>query len=733
MISYIPTSIFITKPIIQLQNTMFAKPISTTIKLPGHREITIETGKLAKQADGSVVVTMGDTMLLATAVFNEETDPSVDFLPLHVDYQEKFAAAGKIPGGFLKREGRLGDHEVLVSRLVDRVIRPIFPEHYHHETQVNVFLISADPEIMPEALAGLAASAALMVSPIPFHGPISEVRVARIDGKFVINPTQSSLEHADIDLMVGGSEENIIMVEGEMSEVQEADMVAAIQFAHEAIKIQCQAQKELAAAVGVVKFQLAPFHEPADQPIKEKIWKELYPQVYTIAQEGIPHKKKRSDAFKQLKKAYHDNLMRDQAVNTLHYEQWFYEMQKQAVRELALQEGQRIDGRRLDEIRPISSEVDYLPAAHGSALFTRGETQSLTTVTLGSKLDEQLIDRALLNGYNRFMLHYNFPSFSTGEIKVNRGPGRREIGHGNLAMRALKRVLPPDSQNPYTIRIVSDILESNGSSSMATVCAGTLALMDAGIPIKSPVSGIAMGLLMDEKTGKYVILSDILGDEDALGDMDFKVTGTEQGITACQMDIKIKGLTADLLQKALEQAKEGRMHILGEMNKTISQPRESYKKHAPSFSSMTIPKNMIGAVIGPSGKVVQEMQRETGVTIIIEEADGKGMVKFFGPNQEAVHLAEKKVRAIVAEPEVGTVYQATVKSIVPFGAFVEFMPGKEGLLHISEIKWERVENMDSVLELGEVIPVKLLEIDPKTGKCRLSRKALLPNPKASEA
>jgi polyribonucleotide nucleotidyltransferase len=713
---------------------MLTKPITTTINLPGHREIIIETGKLAKQADGSVVVRMGDTMLLATAVFNQEADPSVDFLPLHVDYQEKFAAAGKIPGGYLKREGKLGDHEILISRLIDRVIRPIFPEHYHHETQVNVFLISADPEIMPEALAGLAASAAIMVSPIPFDGPISEVRVARIDGKFVINPTQSALEKADMDLMVGGSEANIIMVEGEMSEVQEKDMVAAIQFAHEAIKIQCQAQKELAAAVGVSKFQLEPFHEPADQLIKEKIWKDLYHQVYAIAQQGIPNKRKRSETFGQLKKAYRDKLMQEQQeVNTAHYEQWFYEMEKEAVRQLALQEGRRIDGRKLNEIRPISSEIDYLPAAHGSALFTRGETQSLTTVTLGSKLDEQLIDRALLNGYNRFMLHYNFPSFSTGEIKVNRGPGRREIGHGNLAMRALKRVLPPDAENPYTIRIVSDILESNGSSSMATVCAGTLALMDAGIAIKSAVSGIAMGLLMDEKTGKYVILSDILGDEDALGDMDFKVTGTEHGITACQMDIKIKGLTPELLQKALEQAKEGRMHILAEMNKTISKPKSTHKQHAPRFSTMNIPKNMIGAVIGPGGKVVQELQKETGVTIIIEETDGKGVVKFFGPNQEAVQFAEKKVRDIVAEPEVGEVYQGIVKSIVPFGAFVEFMPGKEGLLHISEVKWERIENLEKVLELGEQVSVKLLEIDPKTGKYRLSRKALLPKPNGSEA
>lgn len=711
--------------------SMFAKHISKVINLPGHREIIIETGKLAKQADGSVVVRMGDTMLLATAVFNPEANPNADFLPLYVDYQEKFAAAGKIPGGFLKREGRLGDHEVLMSRLVDRVIRPIFPEHYNHETQVNVFLISADPEIMPEALAGLAASAALMVSPIPFNGPISEVRVARIDGKFVINPAQSALEKGDIDLIVGGSEENIIMVEGEMSEVQEADMIAAIQFAHEAIKIQCQVQKELAAEVGVTKFQLEPFHAPADQPVKDRIWQELYPQVYAIAKQGIFNKKKRSEAFKGLKKGYLATLVEE--VNSAHYEQWFYDLQKQAVRDLALQEGKRVDGRKIDEIRLISSEVDYLPAAHGSALFTRGETQSLTTVTLGSKLDEQLIDRALLNGYNRFMLHYNFPSFSTGEVKINRGPGRREIGHGNLAMRALKRVLPPDAENPYTIRIVSDILESNGSSSMATVCAGTLALMDAGVSIKSAVSGIAMGLLMDEATGKYAILSDILGDEDALGDMDFKVTGTEHGITACQMDIKINGLTAALLQKALEQAKVGRMHILAEMNKTLAKSKDTHKNHAPCFSSMIIPKNMIGAVIGPSGKVVQELQRETKATIIIEEIDGKGIVKFFGPNQETVQLAEKRVRDIVAEPEVGEVYQGTVKSIVPFGAFVEFMPGKEGLLHISEVKWERIENLDTVLEVGEQLSIKLLEVDPKTGKYRLSRKALIPNPKANEA
>ncbi|ACE05470.1 3' exoribonuclease [Candidatus Amoebophilus asiaticus 5a2] len=713
---------------------MLNKIISKTISLPEHREITIETGKLAKQADGSVVVRMGDTMLLATVVFKQELDPTVDFLPLHVEYQEKFAAAGKIPGGFLRREGKLGDHEVLISRLVDRAIRPLFPDNYKHETQINIFLISADPEILPESLAGLAASAALMISPIPFEGPISEVRVARIDGQFVVNPTQSALEKADIDLMVGGSEKNILMVEGEMDEVQEADIIAAIQFAHEAIKLQCQVQKELADAVATLKFEAEPLQETENFELKDRTFKALYDKVYATAKKGITNKHLRKSSFKQIKKEYLKELLQqDPETSTVHFDKYYYELEKQVVRDLALNEGLRLDGRKLDEIRAIESEIDYLPAAHGSSLFTRGETQSLTTVTLGTKLDEQLIDRALLNGYSRFMLHYNFPSFSTGEVKFNRGPGRREIGHGHLAMRALKKVLPLDTENPYTIRIVSDILESNGSSSMATVCAGSLALMDAGISIRSAVSGIAMGLLMDEQTGKHAILSDILGDEDALGDMDFKVAGTAKGITACQMDIKVSGLTPQLLQKALEQAKAGRLHILGEMNKTITEPKTTYKKHAPSFSTMTIPKNMIGAVIGPSGKIVQEMQRETGTTIIIEEVEGKGIIKFFGPNQEAVQSAEKRVKDIVAEPVVGDVYQGTVKSIVPFGAFVEFMPGKEGLLHISEVKWERIENLDQVLELGEVIPVKLLEIDPKSGKYKLSRKVLLPNPKATEA
>ncbi|OJW67372.1 MAG: polyribonucleotide nucleotidyltransferase [Candidatus Amoebophilus sp. 36-38] len=712
---------------------MFEKPIFKIINLPEHREITIETGKLAKQADGSVVVKMGDTMLLATVVFKEEVDPSVDFLPLHVEYQEKYAAAGKIPGGFLRREGRLGDHEILISRLVDRAIRPLFPFDYTHETQLNIFLISADPEIMPEALAGLAASAALMISPIPFKGPISEVRVARINGKFIINPTQTELNKADIDLIVGGSMENIIMVEGEMDQVQEADMIAAIQFAHEAIKIQCQVQKELAAAVGTPKFEVASIEKTVNTALKEIVFKELYQEVYAVAKRGISNKRVRKEAFKSVKNDFLKKLTENPEINPTHFDDYFYELEKQVVRDLALNEGLRIDGRKLNQIRPIDSEIDYLPAAHGSSLFTRGETQSLTTVTLGTKLDEQLIDRVLLSGYSRFMLHYNFPSFSTGEVKINRGPGRREIGHGHLAMRALKQVLPSDTDNPYTIRIVSDILESNGSSSMATVCAGSLALMDAGVPIKSAVSGIAMGLLMNEETGKYAILSDILGDEDALGDMDFKVTGTAHGLTACQMDIKIIGLTPQLLEKALEQAKAGRMHILSEMNKTLAAPKTSYKKHAPSFSTMNIPKNMIGAVIGPSGKVVQEIQRETGATIVIEEVEGKGVIKFFAPNQEALQAAENKVKDIVAEPVIGDVYQGKVKSIVPFGAFVEFMPGKEGLLHISEVKWERIENLEQVLEVGEVIQVKLLEIDPKSGKFKLSRKALLPNPKAAGA
>ncbi len=707
---------------------MLIKPITKTITLADQRVITLETGKLAKQADGAVVVTMGDTMLLATAVANlESTEEKSDFLPLYVDYQEKFAAAGKIPGGYLRREGKLGDHEILISRLVDRAIRPIFPPDYYAETQISITLISVDPDVLPDALAALAASAALMVSPIPFQVPISEVRVARIAGQFVINPTQSQVDQADIDLIVAADEEHIIMVEGEMNEVQEADMLAAIGFAHEAIKLQCKVQRELAEAVAVEKF--TPDASKSENPeLEATIRKALYPALYAVAKQGIDNKKQRQESFKAVKQAYLQQLEGQENFDKGLYEKYCYEVEKEAVRNLALDEGIRLDGRKLDEIRPIWTEINYLPAAHGSALFTRGETQSLTTVTLGTKLDEQLIDRVMLNGYNRFMLHYNFPSFSTGEVKVNRGPGRREIGHGNLAMRALKKVLPPDAENPYTIRIVSDILESNGSSSMATVCAGSLALMDAGVPIRTAVAGIAMGLVLEQTTGKYAIFSDILGDEDALGEMDFKVAGTQYGITACQMDIKIGGVPFEILQKALSQAKVGRLHILKEMNKAIQETRPTYKPHAPRFSSLSIPKSMIGAVIGPGGKVIQEIQRETKATLVVEELDGKGMIKIFAPNQESINQAEARVKAIVAEPVVGDVYQGKVKSILPFGAFVEFLPNKDGLLHISEVKWERVENLEGVLEVGEVIPVKLIEIDPKTGKFRLSRKVLLPNP-----
>jgi polyribonucleotide nucleotidyltransferase len=708
---------------------MLIKPIIKTITLADQRVITIETGKLAKQADGSVVVSMGDTMLLATVVAKLESEENLGFLPLYVDYQEKFAAAGKIPGGFLRREGRLGDHEVLVSRLVDRAIRPMFPSAYNAETQISITLISVDPDVLPDALAALAASAALMVSPIPFDTPISEVRVARVSGRLVINPTQHELDQADIDLMVAGSEDHIIMVEGEMQEVQEADMLAAVEFAHEAIKLQCKVQKELAEAVGVKKYTIDA--NPLEDPkLKEVIFKALYPEFYAIAKQGVTNKKQRKENFKIAKQNWLQQVVQNQELNTLLCEQYCNEVEKQAVRDLALNEGLRLDGRKLDEVRPIWSEVNYLPAAHGSALFTRGETQSLTTVTLGTKLDEQLIDRVLLNGYSKFMLHYNFPGFSTGEVKVNRGPARREIGHGNLAMRALKKVLPPDAENPYTIRVVSDILESNGSSSMATVCAGSLALMDAGVPIRTGVSGIAMGLVLDQETGKYAVLSDILGDEDALGDMDFKVAGTKNGLTACQMDIKIGGLSHSILEKALLQAKAGRLHILGEMNKSLQETNPDYKPHAPRFSTMSIPKNMIGAVIGPGGKVIQEIQRETKATLIIEEIEGKGMIKFFALNQEAIEQAEQRVKAIVAEPVIGDVYQGKVKSILPFGAFVEFMPNKDGLLHISEVKWERIEDLEKVLEVGEVIAVKLVDIDPKTGKYRLSRKVLLPNPHA---
>lgn len=711
---------------------MLPQVITKKIVLKDGREITIETGKLAKQADGSVVVKMGGTMILATVVSSKEAKEDVDFLPLSVDYQEKFAAAGKIPGGFLKREGKLSDHEVLISRLVDRAMRPMFPDDYHADTQINISLISADKDVLPDALAGLAASAAVAVSDIPFNGPITEVRVIRLNGQYLVNPTPAQIGQADIDIIVGGSYDNIVMVEGEMNEADESEMLEALQVAHEAIKAQCVVLKELEQAAN--KTQKREYnHEKKDPELREKMFSLLYDKVYEVARQKNPDKHARGEGFKAIKEGYLNSLPEDHTEDSFLHKKYFKDIEKEAVRNLVLNERYRLDGRRTDEIRPIWSEVDYLPSAHGSALFTRGETQSLTTVTLGTKLDEQMIDSAMMSGYNKFILHYNFPGFSTGEVKINRGPGRREIGHGNLAFRAIKKVLPPVEENPYTIRIVSDILESNGSSSMATVCAGTLALLDAGVKIKAPVSGIAMGLIHDSKTGKWAVLSDILGDEDHLGDMDFKLTGTTKGITACQMDMKVEGLSSEVLMQAIQQAKEGRLHILKEMDKTMSQTREDYKAHTPRSFAIRIPKEMIGAVIGPGGKVVQEIQKVTGATVIIEEVEQGGLVNIFAKDKEVMEKAVEWVKGIVAVPEVGEVYEGKVKSIMPFGAFVEFLPGKDGLLHISEIKWERLENMEGVLEVGEEVKVKLIEVDKKTGKFRLSRKILLPKPEKKEA
>jgi polyribonucleotide nucleotidyltransferase len=710
---------------------MLPQVITKKIILNDGREITIETGKLAKQADGSVVVKMGGTMLLATVVSAKEAKPGVDFMPLSVDYQEKFASAGRIPGGFLKREGRLSDMEILVSRLVDRAMRPLFPDDYHADTQVAISLISADKDVLPDALAALAASAAMAVSDIPFNGPISEVRIIKLNGQLIIHPNPEQIKNADIDLMVGASYDNILMVEGEMKEASEADMLEALKAAHEAIKVQCTVLKELEAAVGKTKKREYN-HEVNSPELKEKLQSLLYDKVYQTVALKNPVKAQRSEAFKAIKQSYIDALPEGHTEDLTLIGKYYHEIEKDAVRNFVLNERMRMDGRKLDEIRPIWSEVDYLPAAHGSAIFTRGETQSLTTVTLGTKLDEQMIDSAMLQGYNKFILHYNFPGFSTGEVKPNRGPGRREVGHGNLALRALKKVLPPVEENPYTIRIVSDILESNGSSSMATVCAGTLALMDAGVKIKAPVSGIAMGLISDSKTGKWAVLSDILGDEDHLGDMDFKVTGTSKGITACQMDMKVEGLSYDVLSQALEQAKAGRLHILNEICKTLAAPKPDYKPHTPRSFAIRIPKDMIGAVIGPGGKVVQEIQKVTGATVIIEEIEDGGLVNVFAKDQEVMERAVTWIKGIVAIPEVGEVYSGKVKSIMPFGAFVEFMPGKDGLLHISEIKWERLETMEGVLEVGEEVKVKLIEVDKKTGKYRLSRKVLIAKPEKKE-
>ncbi|WP_258103403.1 polyribonucleotide nucleotidyltransferase [Marinoscillum sp. MHG1-6] len=702
--------------------------ITKVISLSDGREISIETGRLAKQADGSVVVRMGKAMMLATVVSKTEAGEGVDFLPLSVDYQEKFASAGKIPGGFLKREGKLSDYEVLISRLVDRALRPLFPDDYHADTQVVISLISADPEVMPDSLAALAASSALAVSDIPFNGPISEVRVIKINGEFKVNPSPAEVEAAELDLIVAGSATDINMVEGECKEVSEADMLEAIKKAHEEIKLQCAAQAELTVETG--KTEKREYnHEPKDEAFEAVIREKCYDACYAIAKEGLANKKVRGEKFEAVLESFLEGYTEEEKeeLDSFLLKKYFHDVQKDAVRNCVLDTSLRLDGRKLDEVRPIWSEVDYLPSAHGSAVFTRGETQSLSTVTLGSKMDEQMIDGAMFSGYNKFILHYNFPAFSTGEVRPNRGPGRREVGHGNLAMRALKPMIPTED-NPYTIRIVSDILESNGSSSMATVCAGTLSLLDAGINIKAPVSGIAMGMISDSKTGRYAVLSDILGDEDHLGDMDFKVTGTENGVTACQMDIKVDGLSYDVLAEALDQAKRGRLHILGEMNKTISAPRTELKPNAPRLVQINIERDMIGAVIGPGGKVVQEIQRESGATVTIEEVDKGGVVTVFAANKEALDDAVGRIKAIVAVPEVGEIYSGKVKAIMPFGAFVEILPGKDGLLHISEIKWERLEKMDGVLEVGEEVKVKLVDIDKKTGKYRLSRKVLLPKP-----
>jgi len=703
------------------------------IQLSGGREIVIETGKLAKQADGSVVVKQGNTMLLATVVAAKEPKPDCDFMPLSVEYKEKYAAAGRFPGGFLKREARPSDYEILVSRLIDRALRPLFPSDFHAEVFVQVNLISADKDIMPDALAGLAASAALAVSDVPFAGPISEVRVARINGELVINPTFTQNADADLDIMVGATYDNILMVEGEMKEVSEAEMLEAIKFAHAEIKKHCQAQMELSKELGKdVKRTYC--HETNDEALREKVIAETYDKAYAIARERSA-KHERSDKFDALEEEFCAQFSEEElAEKRPLIKRYFHDdVLKKAMRNMILDEGIRLDGRSTTEIRPIWCEVGYLPCAHGSAIFTRGETQSLTTVTLGTKLDEKQIDDVLFKGSEQFVLHYNFPPFSTGEARPARGLSRREIGHGNLAWLALKPMVPVGEENPYAVRVVSDILESNGSSSMATVCAGTLALMDAGVKIKKPVSGIAMGLITDTKSGKYAVLSDILGDEDHLGDMDFKVTGTKDGITATQMDIKVDGLSYEVMANALEQAKQGRMHILGKILEAMPAPREDYKPFVPRIVQITIPQEFIGAVIGPGGKVIQEIQKTTGTTITITEKDSKGFVDIFGENKEALDAALDRIKGIVAIPEVGEIYTGKIRSIVAFGAFVEIMPGKDGLLHISEIGNKRYETMEETgLKEGDTIEVKLIGLDPKNGKLKLSRKVLLPGGEKSE-
>jgi len=702
-------------------------PIIKRIELSDGREITLETGKLAKQADGSVTLRMGDTMLLATVCAAKDATPGTDFMPLQVEYREKFASAGRFPGGFLKREGRPSDSEILTSRLIDRVLRPLFPDDYHADVFVNVILFSSNGEDMPDALAGLAASAALAVSDIPFNGPISEVRVARIDGKLVVNPTFKELEKADMDIMVGATIDNIMMVEGEMNEVSEAELLDAIKFAHEEIKKQCLVQIELTEAVGkTVKRTYC--HEENDEELRKQVWDACYKPAYEVAASQNPNKHERMDAFETVLNNFLETIPEEEreAKSPL-ISRYYHDVEKEAMRRSILDEGKRLDGRKTTEIRPIWSEVDFIPGPHGAALFTRGETQSLTTVTLGTKLDQKMVDDALVHDTDRFLLHYNFPPFSTGEARPQRGTGRREIGHGNLANRALKKMIPADY--PYVVRVVSDILESNGSSSMATVCAGTLALMDAGVKIKKPVSGIAMGLISENKGQKYAILSDILGDEDHLGDMDFKVCGTPDGITATQMDIKVDGLSYEILEEALAQAKAGRAHIMGKMMETMSEPRADMKPHAPRIEVIEIPKDFIGAVIGPSGKIIQGIQEETGATITIEEVNNKGRVEVSATNKASIDAAMNKIKGIVAVPEVGEVYKATVRSVMPYGLFCEFLPGKDGLLHISEIDWQRFESIeDSGIKEGDKIDVKLIDIDSRSGKFKLSRKVLLPRP-----
>ena len=701
-------------------------PTTKTIVLSDGREITLQTGKLAEQADGAVELRFNNTMLLATVCSAKEADEGVDFMPLTVEYKEKFSAYGRFPGGFTRREGRASDYEILTARLVDRVLRPLFPSNYHANTIVHILMFSSDGVDAPDALAGLAASAAIAVSDVPFEEPIAEVRVARIDGEFVIDPTFEQIEKADMELMVGATYDNIMMVEGEMDEVSEDDLIAALKAAHEAIKPMCLIQKEWAKELGVAKREYC--HETDDEELHERVRKEIYPKCYAVAQAGKADKQWRNETFQ---KAYDDFMEtipeEEREEKEPMIKRYYEEVQRDAVRRCILDEHIRLDGRKTNEIRPILCEPDYLPYPHGSALFKRGETQALATVTLGTKDDEKLIDDVLRHENERFLLHYNFPAFSTGEARAPRGVSRREIGHGNLAHRALKRMIPED--NPYCIRVVSDILSSNGSSSMATVCAGCMALLDAGIKLKKPVAGIAMGLITDEGNVKHAVLSDILGDEDHLGDMDFKVTGTVDGITATQMDIKCDGLPYEILEQALHQAKEGRLHILNLINEAIPAPREDYKPHVPRIVTMVIDKEFIGAVIGKGGEVIQGLQEETGTTISIEEVDGKGIVEIAAANKESIEAAVERIKAITAVPEEGQIYTGKVVSILEFGAFVQFMPGRDGLLHISEISWDRLESMEaSGLHEGDEVTVKLIEIDKKTGKFRLSMRALQDKP-----